>query len=110
MEDQVMEKVKRKYAPGRKTATTTQIIAIAKLLQDNVKALDDGHVAYLSGWSDDVIAKKVGCAKSSVAKVRSENFGNLRSISFGPKIDKDLAARVAKLERFLVELGYNPDA
>lgn len=36
---------------------------------------DDGKKAYKPGWTDDRIAKEVGCAEAFVARIREDDFG-----------------------------------
>lgn len=79
-------------------ATIAQVLQIGDLLK-NYCILDEetGLAHYLSGWSDEAIAEKVGCSKASVARVRTQTIGRLfnRNLGIEDKGDDD---RIKALE------------
>lgn len=60
-------------------ATSTEIINIAKLLDQHLKKVSEGIVEYLEGYDDKRIAAAAGqgISPASVARVRQENYGKL---------------------------------
>lgn len=85
-----------------KRASASQIIAIHMALTEalNPKGNDgDSSVTYKNGYTDASVAEKVGCPTASVAKVRNEMFGPVRSTKAGA-----LESRIEVLEAQLHEI------
>ena len=61
-------------------ATTTEIIAMNKLLGENLTKLADGRVHYLEAWSDERVAKEVNeeLSSNTARRIRQEVYGKLK--------------------------------
>ena len=62
---------------NKQRPTRAQILQIGKYLEENIVGRGDGLVEYKEPWTDDLIADKVGCPKSSVANMRLQIHGKL---------------------------------
>jgi len=96
-----------------KHATLPQIVEIGGLLK-NYCLRDDatGLAMYLSGWSDQIIASKVGAPLSSVANLRVKMVGPLISPKgeSKPKHGDDLKLEVERLKAAVSALQHQVQA
>ena len=104
---------------GSKHLTTTQIVAVVKLLETHIEKLEEGMCRYLNGKSDESIAAEIGAlSKNGVVRIRQEMFGKLASSVVIKKevasdeieklrrqIDHDLAVLIAAHNRLVDELS-----
>jgi len=86
----------------RRTISHADVIKIGRVLEERLKLLGDGFVAYLDGWSDLRIGTDFGYSQQAIGNLRMELYGRLRahrgSASF------DVEERISDLEARIVQL------
>lgn len=93
-----------------KHASTKQLVEIhQKLTEVLTKNEHNEFWHYQSGWTDQRLAEEMNVSRSSVVRVRRENFGELRRGERGDvnDNDKNLLYRIALVETYLDELDPN---
>ena len=96
---------------GSKKLTTAQILAVHKMLEENVRSSEtEGMVYYINGMNDHKIAEELELpSHHGVARIRNEMFGKLISMSapVSGTSAESLRKRIVALERYLDKL--DPD-
>lgn len=82
-------------------ASTTQVIAIHRMLEEEVEKLEGGLCQYKNpDVSDATLAEKSKASVNTVARIRQEMFGKVRRAS----VDAETAADIRGLKEQLAEL------
>lgn len=63
--------------PRRAKLSYTAVIDIDKILAAVTYINDTGQLRYIDGWSDEIIAAKVGVGVNTVKRIRWERYGNI---------------------------------
>lgn len=83
--------------------------AVDNYLEKVVKKGDDGFCEYISGESDDAVAKRFNCTPNNVAYIRDMVYGKIRPVGAKAPVEarvQKLEDRVRVLEKYLDQ--YKP--
>ena len=82
----------------RRALTYGQRKEIEALIRENA-TIFDGIVSYKDGWSDPVVAQRVGVNATQVAKFRASEIGKVAKIVTAPNADSEaLLSMIAELK------------